>query len=208
MGLFFNTVSVPVPPHPEAFPPRAATNDLYSWCIFGLRKRNENCSSSPRVCRREEGDYFSRCVLWLWECVVSLNKGKKLSLFFGRDRAQCLIQLFPVLQACIRITSYDAYKGQTKSWLRSSTVLWACCSVLSSLYFSVFKSHPFPGLGLPQRGPAPSFGKVTGSAAPRGPDRPAPQPHPQDLDCLVQRAEHIPAGTRTPVCKKCNNVIR
>lgn len=70
------------------------------------------------------------------------------------------------------------------------------------------QSHAAAPSGLPQRGPAPSFGKVTGSAAPRGPDRPAPQPHPQDLDCLVQRAEHIPAGTRTPVCKKCNNVIR
>ncbi|KAM3874278.1 PDZ and LIM domain protein 5b [Diretmus argenteus] len=61
--------------------------------------------------------------------------------------------------------------------------------------------------GFPKGGAAPSFGKVA-NTVPRGPDRPTPQPHPQDLDSLVQRAEHIPAGTRTPMCSKCNNVIR
>ncbi|KAM9841298.1 PDZ and LIM domain protein 5b isoform 2-T2 [Aulostomus maculatus] len=61
--------------------------------------------------------------------------------------------------------------------------------------------------GFPKSGATPSFGKVT-NPSPKGPDRPVPQPHPQDLDSLVQRAEHIPAGTRTPMCSKCNNVIR
>ncbi|XP_067429940.1 PDZ and LIM domain protein 5b isoform X4 [Thunnus thynnus] len=61
--------------------------------------------------------------------------------------------------------------------------------------------------GFPKGGAAPSFGKI-GSAAPKGPERPTPQPHPQDLNSLVQRAEHIPAGKRTPMCNKCNNVIR
>uniref|UniRef100_A0A3Q3M419 PDZ and LIM domain 5b n=1 Tax=Mastacembelus armatus TaxID=205130 RepID=A0A3Q3M419_9TELE len=63
-----------------------------------------------------------------------------------------------------------------------------------------------PG-GFPKGGAAPSLGKVT-NAVPKGPDRPTPQPHPQDLNSLVQRAEHIPAGTRTPMCNKCNKVIR
>ncbi|XP_034064438.1 PDZ and LIM domain protein 5b isoform X1 [Gymnodraco acuticeps] len=61
--------------------------------------------------------------------------------------------------------------------------------------------------GFPKGGGAPSFGKVT-NPTPKGPDRPIPQPHPQDLNCLVQRAEHIPAGTRTPMCNQCNTVIR
>ncbi|XP_050928863.1 PDZ and LIM domain protein 5b isoform X2 [Lates calcarifer] len=61
--------------------------------------------------------------------------------------------------------------------------------------------------GFPKGGAVPSFGKVT-NPAPKGPDRPTPQPHPEDLNSLVQRAEHIPAGTRTPMCNKCNNVIR
>ncbi|CAJ1070593.1 PDZ and LIM domain protein 5b isoform X2 [Xyrichtys novacula] len=61
--------------------------------------------------------------------------------------------------------------------------------------------------GFPKGGAAPSFGKVT-TPAPRGPDRPTPQPHPEDLNSLVQRAEHVPAGTRTPICNKCNSVIR
>ncbi|KAM6975243.1 PDZ and LIM domain protein 5b isoform 1-T2 [Tautogolabrus adspersus] len=61
--------------------------------------------------------------------------------------------------------------------------------------------------GFPKGGAVPSFGKVT-NPTPKGPDRPTPQPHPQDLNSLVQRAEHIPAGTRTPMCNKCNSVIR
>lgn len=61
--------------------------------------------------------------------------------------------------------------------------------------------------GFAKGGAAPAFGKVT-NTAPRGPDRPTPQPHPEDLNSLVQRAEHIPAGTRTPMCNKCNKVIR
>ncbi|XP_053266791.1 PDZ and LIM domain protein 5b isoform X1 [Pleuronectes platessa] len=61
--------------------------------------------------------------------------------------------------------------------------------------------------GFPKGGAAPSFGKVT-VQAPKGPERPTPQPHPEDLNPLVQRAEHIPAGTRTPMCNKCNKVIR
>ncbi|CAB1415197.1 unnamed protein product [Pleuronectes platessa] len=58
----------------------------------------------------------------------------------------------------------------------------------------------------------PSFGmKGNGSASvPRGPvpARPVPQPHITDEDTLVQMAEHIPAGTRTPMCGHCNQVIR
>ncbi|KAM4616571.1 PDZ and LIM domain protein 5a isoform 1-T2 [Polymixia lowei] len=40
------------------------------------------------------------------------------------------------------------------------------------------------------------------------PPRPVPQPHPKDDDSLVQMAEHIPAGTRTPMCAHCDMVIR
>ncbi|XP_007548095.1 PDZ and LIM domain protein 5a isoform X5 [Poecilia formosa] len=58
----------------------------------------------------------------------------------------------------------------------------------------------------------PSFGmKGNGSASVlRGPvpARPVPQPHPKDEDTLVQMAEHIPAGMRTPMCAHCNMVIR
>ncbi|KAM9455254.1 PDZ and LIM domain protein 5b isoform 1-T1 [Clarias gariepinus] len=62
--------------------------------------------------------------------------------------------------------------------------------------------------GLPKAGvPAMHTGRVTGGV-PKGPDRPAPQAHPKDQDSLVQRAEHIPAGTRTPMCGHCNMVIR
>ncbi|XP_053501325.1 PDZ and LIM domain protein 5b isoform X2 [Ictalurus furcatus] len=62
--------------------------------------------------------------------------------------------------------------------------------------------------GLPKAGvPAVHTGRVTGGVQ-KGPDRPAPQPHPKDQDSLVQRAEHIPAGTRTPMCGHCNMVIR
>ncbi|XP_066568325.1 PDZ and LIM domain protein 5 isoform X3 [Amia ocellicauda] len=65
---------------------------------------------------------------------------------------------------------------------------------------------------------APNVGRVTNSTpqydakAPKAFDssRPAVQPQlqPQDQDSLVQRAEHIPAGKRTPMCGYCNMVIR
>ncbi|XP_040897696.1 PDZ and LIM domain protein 5a isoform X4 [Toxotes jaculatrix] len=68
------------------------------------------------------------------------------------------------------------------------------------------------GHGPQSRLITPSFGmKGNGSASvPRGPvpTRPVPQPHPKDEDTLVQMAEHIPAGTRTPMCAHCNMVIR
>ncbi|XP_023839474.1 PDZ and LIM domain protein 5 isoform X2 [Salvelinus sp. IW2-2015] len=63
--------------------------------------------------------------------------------------------------------------------------------------------------GFPKGGAAPSFGRVSNTApVPKGPDRPAPQAHPKDQDSLVQRAEHIAAGTRTPMCGHCDKVIR
>ncbi|XP_041936029.1 PDZ and LIM domain protein 5b isoform X1 [Alosa sapidissima] len=66
--------------------------------------------------------------------------------------------------------------------------------------------------GLPKAGVQPSFGRVSGGGGggvPKpAPARPAPQPHPMDQDSLVQRAEHVAAGTRTPMCAACNVVIR
>ncbi|XP_051518126.1 PDZ and LIM domain protein 5-like isoform X1 [Myxocyprinus asiaticus] len=55
----------------------------------------------------------------------------------------------------------------------------------------------------------PTFGVVSNST-PLGPalDRPMPCPHPKDEASLVQMAEHIPAGKRTPMCAHCNMVIR
>ncbi|TRY98303.1 hypothetical protein DNTS_032803 [Danionella cerebrum] len=55
----------------------------------------------------------------------------------------------------------------------------------------------------------PTFGALN-SSIPLGPalDRPVPRPHPKDEASLVQMAEHIPAGTRTPMCAHCDRVIR
>ncbi|XP_074199804.1 PDZ and LIM domain protein 5 isoform X7 [Camelus bactrianus] len=59
---------------------------------------------------------------------------------------------------------------------------------------------------------APSTGRVSNSGTPTGAVAPASsaggQPQPSDEDTLVQRAEHIPAGKRTPMCAHCNQVIR
>ncbi|XP_044000209.1 PDZ and LIM domain protein 5b isoform X3 [Gambusia affinis] len=67
--------------------------------------------------------------------------------------------------------------------------------------------QPGGSSGFSKVGAGPSFGKIV-SPAQKVLDRPTPQPHPEDLNSLVQRAEHIPAGTRTPMCCKCNKVIR
>ncbi|KAM5285727.1 PDZ and LIM domain protein 5 isoform 17-T21 [Hipposideros larvatus] len=59
---------------------------------------------------------------------------------------------------------------------------------------------------------APSTGRISNSAASSGAVTPgnsaAGQSQPSDQDTLVQRAEHIPAGKRTPMCAHCNQVIR
>ncbi|XP_058660151.1 PDZ and LIM domain protein 5 isoform X2 [Ammospiza caudacuta] len=39
-------------------------------------------------------------------------------------------------------------------------------------------------------------------------EKAAPTPQLKEQDTLVQRAEHIPAGKRTPMCAHCNQVIR
>ncbi|NXK81542.1 PDLI5 protein, partial [Amazona guildingii] len=48
--------------------------------------------------------------------------------------------------------------------------------------------------------------KPPGTAAPS--EKPATAPQLNEQDTLVQRAEHIPAGKRTPMCAHCNQVIR
>ncbi|XP_064440887.1 PDZ and LIM domain protein 5 isoform X6 [Mirounga angustirostris] len=57
-----------------------------------------------------------------------------------------------------------------------------------------------------------STGRISNSATSSGAAAPANsargQPQPGDQDTLVQRAEHIPAGKRTPMCAHCNQVIR
>ncbi|XP_036382414.1 PDZ and LIM domain protein 5-like isoform X1 [Megalops cyprinoides] len=79
---------------------------------------------------------------------------------------------------------------------------------------TAYKSPSAQGSGYFKSGPqvghvAPSYGMVSNSN-PRAlpPERPIPQPHPKDEDSLVQRAEHMPAGTRTPMCAHCNMAIR
>ncbi|KAJ8401583.1 hypothetical protein AAFF_G00379000 [Aldrovandia affinis] len=56
--------------------------------------------------------------------------------------------------------------------------------------------------------PGAQIGHVTQSPKVPVPERPVPRAHPKDEDSLVQRAEHIPAGMRTPMCGHCNMVIR
>lgn len=57
----------------------------------------------------------------------------------------------------------------------------------------------------------PSTGRVTNAPSigkPAANNKPFVPPPLDDQDTLVQRAEHIPAGTRTPMCAICNLVIR
>ncbi|XP_069486658.1 PDZ and LIM domain protein 5 isoform X4 [Ambystoma mexicanum] len=57
-----------------------------------------------------------------------------------------------------------------------------------------------------QAGTAPAVGRVSSGPAPSR--KPGVQPPLTEQDTLVQKAEHIPAGTRTPMCAHCNLVIR
>nr|XP_044998862.1 PDZ and LIM domain protein 5 isoform X2 [Jaculus jaculus] len=59
---------------------------------------------------------------------------------------------------------------------------------------------------------APSVGRISNNVTSSIAEAPANSvvgtPQPGDQDTLVQRAEHIPAGKRTPMCAHCNQVIR
>ncbi|XP_036708853.1 PDZ and LIM domain protein 5 isoform X3 [Balaenoptera musculus] len=63
-----------------------------------------------------------------------------------------------------------------------------------------------PNQAAPSTGRVASSGTVTGAVA--SANLAERQPQPRDEDTLVQRAEHIPAGKRTPMCAHCNQVIR
>ncbi|XP_028932753.1 PDZ and LIM domain protein 5 isoform X2 [Ornithorhynchus anatinus] len=60
--------------------------------------------------------------------------------------------------------------------------------------------------------PAPLTGRISNSGSQAGASAlsssSAAQPPLNEQDTLVQRAEHIPAGKRTPMCAHCNQVIR
>ncbi|KAJ8287265.1 hypothetical protein GJAV_G00049570 [Gymnothorax javanicus] len=65
-----------------------------------------------------------------------------------------------------------------------------------------WKTSQSAGSGAPNV----TMGRVSDSA-PSGRDAPQQQPA-DERDSLVQRAEHMPAGTRTPLCGHCNKLIR
>ncbi|XP_063314700.1 PDZ and LIM domain protein 5 isoform X6 [Pelobates fuscus] len=68
-----------------------------------------------------------------------------------------------------------------------------------------------PAAWQPGNQPAPLTGRITSNppASRSGAAiKPVGPPPSADQDTLVQRAEHIPAGTRTPMCAICNLVIR
>ncbi|XP_039398086.1 PDZ and LIM domain protein 5 isoform X11 [Mauremys reevesii] len=64
----------------------------------------------------------------------------------------------------------------------------------------------------PSNQAAPASGWTSNNMTPSGAtapsDKSVTQPQITEQDTLVQRAEHIPAGKRTPMCAQCNQVIR
>lgn len=161
-------------------------------------------------------DYFSRCLLMtLGMLFPSVGKIDPLSGAGRGDSVQpgCLrlwaqrskvTKLLPFTVCCFGFQVLG-------KWILSQTLVRLV--MLPQLFFSSVppvKHRPImcpAGVGFPKGGAVPSFGKVA-SVAPKGQDRPTPQPHPQDLNPILQRPEHMPASTRTPVCNKCKNVIR
>ncbi|NWX03978.1 PDLI5 protein, partial [Caloenas nicobarica] len=63
-----------------------------------------------------------------------------------------------------------------------------------------------PNQAAPASGWTSNSVKPPGTTAPS--EKPATAPQLNEQDTLVQRAEHIPAGKRTPMCAHCNQVIR
>lgn len=74
----------------------------------------------------------------------------------------------------------------------------------------VLKDGPLNASGI--LSPAPVSGWTSNSIKSPGTTAPSEKatttPQLNEQDTLVQRAEHIPAGKRTPMCAHCNQVIR
>ncbi|KAI5099674.1 PDZ and LIM domain 5 isoform X3, partial [Silurus meridionalis] len=154
------------------------------------------------------------CFLFAEPAHESNSPGKKVKV---RVILCTKVKIFAILSGDCEFKSYgnttESLTVQNKPCFLNMSDAYA-----SSLMYSWMDSHISQAVdislrclsvaGLPKAGvPAVHTGRVTGGA-PKGLDRPAPQPHPKDQDSLVQRAEHIPAGTRTPMCGHCNMVIR
>ncbi|XP_048875528.1 PDZ and LIM domain protein 5b [Brienomyrus brachyistius] len=117
-------------------------------------------------------------------------------------------------------TENIAVKNETVVEPQPSTHHSSASKVMTKAPAGTSRSSPagaapgFKGLaaskGVAEKGQVTTLPGRVGPGAPKGPvsDHPVPQPHPKDQDSLVQQAEHMPAGTRTPMCAKCNKVIR
>lgn len=157
-------------------------------------------------------DYFARCLLRFWECCFFPGLSKPIHCF-AAARCGCpvpseeiefiyLNQSFP--SPSVTLHSRAQYRDLiTALFCNTGAVVGEVqrgVARLRSLSLSLWLGFPKAGAPVPQTGP---------SISSKAPDRPAPQAHPSDGDdSLVQRAEHIPAGTRTPMCGHCNMVIR
>lgn len=78
------------------------------------------------------------------------------------------------------------------------------------LIYLVLKDGPLNAFGV--LSPAPASGWTSNSikspVTAASSEKAATAPQLNEQDTLVQRAEHIPAGKRTPMCAHCNQVIR
>ncbi len=194
--------------------------------IHSHRLRNPGCvrwvTSDPRCLsgggQRREGlserqDYLARCLLRFWECCFFPGLSKLIHCFVAA-RCGCpvpseeiefiyLNQNFP--SPSVTLHSRAQYRDLITALFRNTD------AVVGEVQRGVARLRSLSlWLGFPRAGaPAPQTGPSIGRVSSKGPDRPAPQAHPSDPDdSLVQRAEHIPAGRRTPMCGHCNMVIR
>ncbi|XP_075057682.1 PDZ and LIM domain protein 5 isoform X2 [Mixophyes fleayi] len=103
--------------------------------------------------------------------------------------------------------------------LPEPTPVTAMSAASSKTMSSSYKSPPaaYKPSGLPSTAkpggwqPAPLTGRITNppyASKPANNNKHIAPPPLDDQDTLFQRAEHIPAGTRTPMCAICNLVIR
>lgn len=210
---------VNTPPTKTCLPPRRGLQrPSYMFCqvsVFSLRKCLSGLSLVCVFSLVYSCTYaFGMCGRWKrLQRLMCWNRCRQLAECTGMTPADCVDKestghiMLPRTDTCTH-SLCDAISVQCPGF---SLFLW---NVFFSLHWLTRTNCPPPSSG---RGPrsgliTPSFSmKGNGSASvPKSvvPARPVPQPHPNDEDTLVQMAEHIPAGTRTPMCARCNMVIR
>ncbi|OPJ75626.1 hypothetical protein AV530_011831 [Patagioenas fasciata monilis] len=121
-----------------------------------------------------------------------------------KSKSDSLEPAQPAALTAVSARSVPAHQGDSE--MRPGPTLTTAPKPPGPLGATKYSGWQPPNQAAPASGWTSNSIKPSGTTAPSEKSATAPQLNEQDT--LVQRAEHIPAGKRTPMCAHCNQVIR